>query len=221
MTADRLMAHYQQIADAPDAIARLRRFILDLAVRGKLVPQDPNDEPASELLKRIAKEKARLVKAGDIKKAESVDDLTTSDHGIPTPDGRAITTLQSVCDSVTDGDHLPPPKAETGIPFLVIGNIRTKRIDFAGSRFIVRDDQPFCVQRHIGILRPSSLIDVNFLARAMESRLAFDQATACATGIAQKTVPLFQEALGSPSTSRRTAPRRRQGRRTDGAVRPA
>ena len=64
MNAERLLAHYEQIADAPDAIARLRRFILDLAVRGKLVPQDPNDEPASELLKRIAKEKARLVKAG-------------------------------------------------------------------------------------------------------------------------------------------------------------
>ena len=60
MNAERLLAHYERIADAPDAIARLRRFILDLAVRGKLVPQDPNDEPASELLKRIAKEKARL-----------------------------------------------------------------------------------------------------------------------------------------------------------------
>ena len=58
----------ERIADAPDAIARLRRFVLDLAVRGKLVPQDPNDEPASELLKRIAKEKARLVKAGEIGK---------------------------------------------------------------------------------------------------------------------------------------------------------
>ena len=68
MNAERLLAHYEQIADAPDAIARLRRFILDLAVRGKLVPQDPNDEPASELLKRIAKEKARLVKAGEIRK---------------------------------------------------------------------------------------------------------------------------------------------------------
>ena len=67
MNAERLLAHYEQIADAPDAIARLRRFILDLAVRGKLVPQDPNDEPASELLKRIAKEKARLVKAGEIR----------------------------------------------------------------------------------------------------------------------------------------------------------
>ena len=69
MTPERLLAHYERIADAPDAIARLRRFILDLAVRGKLVPQDPHDEPASELLKRIAKEKARLVKAGDVETA--------------------------------------------------------------------------------------------------------------------------------------------------------
>jgi type I restriction enzyme S subunit len=45
MNAERLLAHYEKIADAPDAIARLRRFVLDLAVRGKLVPQDPNDEP--------------------------------------------------------------------------------------------------------------------------------------------------------------------------------
>jgi type I restriction enzyme, S subunit len=67
MNAERLLGHYEQIADAPDAIARLRRFILDLAVRGKLLSQDPNDEPASELLKRIAKEKARLVKAGEVR----------------------------------------------------------------------------------------------------------------------------------------------------------
>ena len=72
MNAERLLAHYERIADAPDAIARLRRFILDLAVRGKLVPQDPNDEPASELLKRIAAEKARLVKAGEIRKPKPI-----------------------------------------------------------------------------------------------------------------------------------------------------
>ena len=71
MNADRLLTHYERIADAPDAIVRLRRFILDLAVRGKLVGQDPNDEPASELLKRIAAEKARLVKAGEIKKSKA------------------------------------------------------------------------------------------------------------------------------------------------------
>lgn len=66
MNARRLLAHYEAVADAPDAIPRLRRFVLNLAVRGKLVPQDPNDEPASELLKRIAAEKAKLVKAGEI-----------------------------------------------------------------------------------------------------------------------------------------------------------
>lgn len=65
MNAERLLAHYERIADAPDAIARLRRFILDLAVRGKLVPQAPNDEPAAELLKQMAKEK---VSQGDLPK---------------------------------------------------------------------------------------------------------------------------------------------------------
>lgn len=56
MNAERLLALYDRIADAPDAISLLRRFVLDLAVRGKLVPQDPRDEPASELLKRIKSE---------------------------------------------------------------------------------------------------------------------------------------------------------------------
>ena len=64
MNAEHLLAHFDRIADAPDAIPRLRRFILDLAVRGKLVPQDPNDEPASELLKRIAVGKGTVGEGG-------------------------------------------------------------------------------------------------------------------------------------------------------------
>ncbi|MFC3205610.1 restriction endonuclease subunit S [Aquamicrobium soli] len=87
MTAKRLLQHYEQIADAPDAIARLRRFILDLAVRGKLVPQDPNDEPASELLKRIAAEKARLVKAGEVRKPPTLHPITDAEalYALPRP----------------------------------------------------------------------------------------------------------------------------------------
>jgi type I restriction enzyme S subunit len=83
MNADRLLAHYEQIADAPDALARLRRFVLDLAVRGKLVPQDANDEPASELLKRIAKEKARLVKTGEIRTPKAIPALPEAPFPIP------------------------------------------------------------------------------------------------------------------------------------------
>jgi type I restriction enzyme S subunit len=51
MNAAQVLDHFDRIGDAPNAIPRLRRFILDLAVRGKLVEQDPDDEPASELLK--------------------------------------------------------------------------------------------------------------------------------------------------------------------------
>ena len=80
MNADRLLALYDRVADAPDAVDRLRRFVLDLAVRGKLVEQDPVDEPAVELLKRIAAEKVRMVKEGEIRKPRNLsngDDLVT------------------------------------------------------------------------------------------------------------------------------------------------
>lgn len=83
MKAELLLVHYEQIADAPEAIARLRRFILDLAVRGKLVPQDATDEPASELLKRIAKEKARLVKAGEVRKPKSLPEVEEPPFDLP------------------------------------------------------------------------------------------------------------------------------------------
>ena len=186
------------------------------------MPQAPCDEPASELLRQILQAKARLVKAGEIRKADSLAEATASLAGITLPSGWIATTLQTICHSITDGDHLPPPKSDDGVPFLVIGNVRHQRIDFTETRFvpqayydaldasrrprlgdllytlvgsfgipvIVESDRPFCVQRHIGILRPCLQTDLAFLARLMESRLVFDQATACATGIAQKTIPL-------------------------------
>ncbi|KFF81762.1 restriction endonuclease subunit S [Pseudomonas syringae] len=63
------------LAGAPNGIKKLRELILELAVRGKLVPQDPSDEPASKLLKRIAEEKARLVAEGKIKKQKPLAEV--------------------------------------------------------------------------------------------------------------------------------------------------
>ena len=67
MNANRLLGNFDKIFGVPHAIPRLRRFMLELAVRGKLVDQDPKDEPASELLKQIAAEKPRLVRTKAIK----------------------------------------------------------------------------------------------------------------------------------------------------------
>jgi type I restriction enzyme S subunit len=72
MNAEMLLKHFDRIAEAPDAVARLRRFVLDLAVRGKLVAQEPDDEPAEELLERIRVEKARLVKEGRERKERAM-----------------------------------------------------------------------------------------------------------------------------------------------------
>lgn len=68
-------------------IKKLRELILELAVRGKLVPQDPNDEPASELLKRIAAEKAELVKQGKIKKPKPLPEISEEEKPFELPVG--------------------------------------------------------------------------------------------------------------------------------------
>ncbi|MEF7129140.1 restriction endonuclease subunit S [Escherichia coli] len=68
-------------------IKKLRELILELAVRGKLVPQDPNDEPASELLKRIAAEKAELVKQGKIKKQKPLPEISEEEKPFELPVG--------------------------------------------------------------------------------------------------------------------------------------
>lgn len=63
-----LLKHFDRVSEAPDAVPSLRRFVLELAVRGKLVRQDQNDEPASELLKRIRAEKTCLANADGIRR---------------------------------------------------------------------------------------------------------------------------------------------------------
>ncbi|ENK2739307.1 MULTISPECIES: restriction endonuclease subunit S [Klebsiella] len=74
-------------------IKKLRELILELAVRGKLVPQDPNDEPASELLKCIAAEKAELVKQGKIKKQKPLPEISEDEKPFELPNGWGYSRL--------------------------------------------------------------------------------------------------------------------------------
>jgi type I restriction enzyme S subunit len=91
-------------------IKKLRELILELAVRGKLVPQDPNDEPASELLKRIAAEKAELVKQGKIKKQKPLPEISEDEKPFELPVGWEWTSLAEISEinpkiEVTDDDQ--------------------------------------------------------------------------------------------------------------------
>lgn len=110
MNAKRLLVHFERVADAPDAIPRLRRLILDLAVRGKLVEQDPNDESASELLKRIAVEKEQLVKEGQIQKQKMLSPVEETERPLDLPNGWDVARLATVSVCL---DHMRIPINKT------------------------------------------------------------------------------------------------------------
>ncbi|WP_195428096.1 restriction endonuclease subunit S [Clostridium sp. D46t1_190503_E9] len=73
---DMMLEQFKTIFDRPEKVKKLRETILDLAVRGKLVEQDPNDEPTSVLLDRIKEEKERLIKEKKIKKEKSLAEIS-------------------------------------------------------------------------------------------------------------------------------------------------
>ena len=82
-----LLKHFDLLAQAPDGVKRLRELILTLAVQGKLVPQDPNDEPASVLLERIRAEKERLIAEGTIKRDKPLPPIADEEKPFELPQG--------------------------------------------------------------------------------------------------------------------------------------
>lgn len=110
LNAERLLELYDRISEAPDAISRLRRFVLDLAVRGKLVGQDPEDEPASELLDRLIAEKLRMVEAGEIPKPKNVA-VTVEDKPFQIPRNWAWARLEDLTEYLQRGKS---PKYASG-----------------------------------------------------------------------------------------------------------
>jgi type I restriction enzyme, S subunit len=85
MNTDVLLKQFHRISDAPDAIQRLRRFVLDLAVRGKLVEQDPIDEPGTVLLKSVQEQKCRLIRLGVLRQEKPLPTVATEDIPFPIP----------------------------------------------------------------------------------------------------------------------------------------
>ena len=91
-----LLINFDTIAAAPGGVARLRELILTLAVQGKLVPQDPKDEPANELLKKIRAEKDRLIAEGKIKKDKPLAEIVEKEKPVGLPAGWELSSLIEV-----------------------------------------------------------------------------------------------------------------------------
>ena len=108
---------------------RLRQRVLDLAIHGKLVPQNPQDEPASELLKRIAEEKERLIKDGKIKKSKKKANEDIDEVPFEVPQGWVWCKLEDICDSCL-GKMLDKNRHE-GVYQKYLRNVNVRWYDFA------------------------------------------------------------------------------------------
>lgn len=140
-TAELLEKHFDTAFAAPNGIKKLRELILALAMQGKLVPQDPNDQPASELLQEIEAEKQRLVKEGQIKKPKPLLPVTEEEKPYSLPPGWRWVRLGNISTKLTDGSHNPPHDAGSGIPMLSSQNVANEQIDFNNpSRYVSQKD---------------------------------------------------------------------------------
>lgn len=116
-------------------IKKLRELVLELAVRGKLVEQDPDDEPASVLLEQVANEKAQLAKVGKIKKSKKLPDIGEEEKPFCLPDGWLWTRMESISEYIQRGKG--PKYAETGGVRVVSQKcVQWSGFDLSVSRFV-------------------------------------------------------------------------------------
>lgn len=119
-------------------IKKLRELILELAVRGKLVPQDPSDEPASVLLERIAAEKARLVKEKKIKKEKPLPAISEDEKPFELPKGWEWCRFEDIVDiqsGITKGRKLTN-RVLTTVPYLSVANVQRGYVDVTGIKSV-------------------------------------------------------------------------------------
>ena len=109
----------------------LRQKILDLAIHGKLVPQDSNDEPASVLLERIRAEKERLIKEGKIKKGKKSAKTSDKPHyPFELPKGWVWCKLEDIAYVASGSTPEKSSFVPKGIPYIKMYNLRNQEIDF-------------------------------------------------------------------------------------------
>ena len=118
---------------------QLRASILQQAMEGKLVKQNPNDEPASVLLEKIGEEKASLIKEKKIKRTKQLPEITDDEKPFEIPDSWEWVRMSDVLD-VRDGTHDSPKYIDNGIPLITSKNISNGYLDFSNVKYISQED---------------------------------------------------------------------------------
>jgi type I restriction enzyme S subunit len=156
---DLLEQHFDTAFAAPDGIPRLRELILKLAMQGKLVPQDPNDSPASELLRSIEAEKKRLAKERKIKAPKTLPDITASDEPCSLPHGWQWVRLGAI-GNIFNGNSINASEKESkyagveGLPYIATKDVGYgfDTLDYDNGICIPLDEEKFRIAHQGAVL---------------------------------------------------------------------
>ena len=159
-TPDELADHWQRVAqhfdlllDRPEAIDALEQTLLQLAVRGLLVPQDPQDEPASQLLVRLRRDRATWLATRASTDSEcratikKLRDLPDADNPFSIPSGWQFVRLLDCCRLLVDCHNKTAPYAAAGIPIIRTSNIRDGRFRMDDLRYVTEETYDFWSRR--------------------------------------------------------------------------
>ena len=138
----RIYEHFDVLFTTQPSIAALKQTLLQLAVMGKLVPQDPNDEPAGELLKRIQAEKAKLIAEGKLKKEKPLTPISEVEKSFKLPKGWEWVKLNELLTKIGAGSTPLGGKqvyVNEGIPFLRSQNVWDDGLRLDDVAFITSD----------------------------------------------------------------------------------
>ena len=117
-------------------VKKLRQQLLQDAVQGKLVKQNPADEPASELLKKIKAEKEKLIAEKKVKKEKELPPIKLEEIPFDIPDNWVWCRLGEICTKVTDGFHNTPPKVASGFPYISATHVKSDNIDWKSCHYV-------------------------------------------------------------------------------------
>ena len=154
-----LQQYFDTAFAAPDGIPKLRELILKLAMQGKLVPQDTNDSPASELIRTIEAEKKRLVKERKIKAPKTLPDVTASDEPYSLPHGWQWVRLGAI-GNIFNGNSINASEKESkyagveGLPYIATKDVGYgfDQLDYDNGICIPPDEEKFRIAHQGAVL---------------------------------------------------------------------
>ena len=135
-----VFSNFDKVIRSKEDIKDIRNLILSLAIKGKLVEQNPEDEPASELFTRIKEEKERLIKEKVIKKEKELAKLEKDEIPFEIPKSWEWVRLGEILNLLTDGAHKTPKYVENGVPFLSVKNMSNGKLNFDDVKYITQEE---------------------------------------------------------------------------------